>query len=50
LRSGALVISANPTKICFVGSSHDLVIEGIDAASCRCGYPSVASLKARKKR
>jgi hypothetical protein len=29
---------------------HDLVLEGIDAALRRRGYPSGASLKARKKR
>jgi hypothetical protein len=29
---------------------HDLVIEGIDAALKRRGYPSIESLKAGKKR
>jgi hypothetical protein len=29
---------------------HDLVLEGIDAALRRRGYPSVENLKARKKR
>ena len=29
---------------------HDLVLEGIDAALRRRGYPSGASFKARKKR
>jgi hypothetical protein len=29
---------------------HDLVLEGIDAASRRRGYPSVENLKAGKKR
>jgi hypothetical protein len=29
---------------------HDLVLEGIDAALRRRGYPSVARPKARKKR
>jgi hypothetical protein len=29
---------------------HDLVIEGIDAALRRRGYPSIESLKAGKKR
>jgi hypothetical protein len=29
---------------------HDLVVEGIDAALKRRGYPSIESLKAGKKR
>ena len=29
---------------------HDIVLEGIDAALRRRGYPSVENLKARKKR